>query len=182
MFLFPCECTMADAHYVCNSLTDSNRESDEFTFTMWHWSAVVKDKREQSLKIWSLVKQIHLPLLGQGLGWSHTGCTPWSGTACRCWCSACHPQCPSSRWFCRRGTVCCWAWVLFEAQSKGRWGHCLGLGTQKGTSQFCYYRRPPADSSWPHGPGLALHEAQHAVGCHGKPTCHLSHDRSGRLL
>lgn len=51
MFLFPCECTMADAHYVCNSLTDSNRESDEFTFTMWHWSAVVKDKREQSLKI-----------------------------------------------------------------------------------------------------------------------------------
>lgn len=51
MFLFPCEYTMADAHYVCNSLTDSNRESDEFTFTMWHWSAVVKDKREQSLKI-----------------------------------------------------------------------------------------------------------------------------------
>lgn len=51
MFLFPCQCTMADAHYVCNSLNDSNRESDEFTFTMWHWSAVVKDKREQSLKI-----------------------------------------------------------------------------------------------------------------------------------
>lgn len=42
---------MADAHYVCNSLTDSNQETDEFTFTMWHWSAVVKDKREQSLKI-----------------------------------------------------------------------------------------------------------------------------------